>query len=207
MEDDARRDELGGDVSVGHEVPPGGYDVATPTSKRAWTVPALVAGLVVSLAVAAVFGTLYLTSDVTGAEVGGLLAEQTPAVEDQAARVANLLMNYDSTNLDEVSDQMLSIATGNFREQYEEILTSGEGLGPALEESSASSRGQITSGPDVYFKSGTEAVAFLETTQFAQSNSNPGGSTYIYVLKITLIETSDEEWKADGVEVLSTQQA
>ena len=207
MEDDARRDELGGDVPVGHETSPGGYGVTTPTPKASWTVPALVAGLIVSLAVAVVFGTLYLTSDVTGAEVGGLLAEQTPAVEDQAARVANLLMNYDSTNLDEVSDQMLSIATGNFRDQYEEILTSGEGLGPALEESSASSRGQITSGPDVYFKSGSEAVAFLETTQFAQSNSNPGGSTYIYVMKITLIETSDEGWKADGVEVLSTRQA
>lgn len=173
---------------------------------KRWLVPVLVAALVVSLASAGVFGALYLTSDVSSDEVGSVLAEQAPEVEDIGQRVANLLLNYDSTNLEEVSNQMLSIATGNFREQYAEVLSSGAGLGAALEEASASSRGSILEGPDVYFRSGTEAIAIMRVTQTAQSNSNPGGSTIDYVLKITLIDTQDGGWKADRVEVLSTQQ-
>jgi Mce-associated membrane protein len=184
MEDDARRDE--------------------PTRKM--LVPVLIAALVGALAAAGVFGTLYLTGDVSGAQVGEVLAGASPEVEDLAGRVANLLLNYDSTNLDEVSSQMLDIATGNFREQYEEVLAGGAGLGAALEEASASSRGQILDGPDVYFKSADEAIAIMRVTQTAQSNSNPGGSTIDYVLKVTMIDTSDGGWKADRVEVLSTQQ-
>ena len=182
-------------------------DESPPSSQpRRWLVPILVAALVVSLASAGVFGTLYLTSDVSSTEVGSALAAQAPEVEDIGQRVANLLLNYDSTNLGEVADQMLSIATGNFREQYEEVLASGAGLGAALEEASASSRGSILDGPDVYFQSGSEAIAIMRVTQTAQSNSNPGGSTIDYVLKITMIDTQDGGWKADRVEVLSTQQ-
>ncbi len=190
MDDDARRDELGGDIQ--------------PT--RRMVVPLLVAGLVVALAAAGVFGTLYLTGDVSGEAIGTALSEESPGVEDRAGTVANLLLNYDSTNLEEVSTQMLDVATGNFREQYEEVLAGGAGLGAALAEASASSRGQILDGPDVYFKSADEAIAIMRVTQTAQSNSNPGGSTIDYVLKITLIDTSDGGWKADRVEVLSTQQ-
>lgn len=177
-----------------------------PAAKKRWAVPVLVAALVVSLSSAGVFSALYLTSDVSSDEVGSALAEQVPEVSDIGQRVANLLLNYDSTNLEEVSNQMLAIATGNFREQYEEVLSSGAGLGAALQEASASSRGSILEGPDVYFRSGTEAIAIMRVTQTAQSNSNPAGSTIDYVLKITLIDTQDGGWKADRVEVLSTQQ-
>lgn len=206
MEDDARRDELGGDAPVGHEAPSGGYGVAGASHKRGWLVPLLSAGLVVAVATAAVLGALYLGGAVSGAEVGEVLSEETPEVEDRAGTVANLLLNYDSTNLEEVSNQMLAVATGNFREQYEEVLAGGAGLGNALEEASASSRGQILDGPDVYFKSADEAIAIMRVTQTAQSNSNPGGTTIDYVLKVTLIDTSDGGWKADRVEVLSTLQ-
>jgi hypothetical protein len=168
--------------------------------------PLLAGLLVVSLAAAAVFGYLYLTSDVSSEDVGSVLADESPEVQEISQRVATLLLNYDSTNLEEVADQMLGIATGNFREQYEEVLSSGAGLGAALEEASASSRGSILKGPDVYFRSGSEAIALMNVTQTAQSNSNPGGSTIDYVLKITLIDTQDGGWKADRVEVISTQQ-
>lgn len=180
--------------------------LSPPAQPRRWLVPVLIGALVVSLASAVVFASLYLASDVSSNEVGQVLSDHAPEVEDVAGRVANLLLNYDSTNLDEVAQQMLSVATGNFREQYEEVLSSGAGLGAALEEASASSRGQILEGPDVYFKSGSEAIAIMRVTQTAQSNSNPGGSTIDYVLKITLIDTQDGGWKADRVEVLSTQQ-
>jgi hypothetical protein len=174
--------------------------------RKNWVVPLLAALSVVGLTAAGVFGFLYLTSDVSSDDVGTVLSEQAPEVKSVAEQVAGLLLNYDSTNLEEVSDSMLGLATGNFREQYEEVLSSGAGLGAALEEASASSRGSILQGPDVYFQSGTEAIALMNVSQTAQSNSNPSGSTIDYVLKITLIDTQDGGWKADRVEVISTQQ-
>jgi hypothetical protein len=204
MDESARRDELGGDLSVDQEIP-----AAFPEQKpgpRRGLLAALIAALVVALCAAAVFGFLFLSRDVSSEDVGSALSEQVPEVKEVSQRVANLLLNYDSTNLEDVSDQMLGIATGNFREQYEEVLSSGAGLGAALEEASASSRGSILQGPDVYFQSGSEAIALMNVTQTAQSNSNPAGTTIDYVLKITLIDTQDGGWKADRVEVISTQQ-
>ncbi|HWC15177.1 MAG TPA: hypothetical protein VG929_11395 [Actinomycetota bacterium] len=235
MEERAREDELGGDLPVDRETP-GGYGVASsgaaashtegeptravrggtatsatepaPAAPRAGAlkVPLLVAALVVTTISAAVFATLYLTQETSPTEVSDVLADEAPEVRDTATRVANLLLNYDSTNLEAVSQQMLEVATGNFREQYEEVLAQGGGLGTALEEASASSRGEILEGPDVYFNSASEAIAITHVTQTAQSNTNPGGSTIDYILKITLIDTSEGGWKADRVEVLSTQQ-
>lgn len=205
MDESARSDELGGDMPVDREIPMAATSTSAP-GRKGWIVPLLTALTVVSLATAAVFGYLYLTIDVSSEDVGTALSEQAPEVEEVSRRVANLLLNYDSTNLEEVSAQMLDIATGNFREQYEEVLSSGAGLGAALEEASASSRGTILNGPDVYFQSGSEAIALMNVTQTAQSNSNPAGSTIDYVLKITLIDTQDGGWKADRVEVISTQQ-
>src|SRR3989337_612028 len=136
-EDAARRDELGGapvanDVAVAqpHE----------PDTKRRWLTPLLVGLTVVGLATAAVFGILYLRSEPSAEDVGAFLSDERPIIEERSRKVADLLVNYDSTNLDEVSSQMLELATGNFREQYEEVLASGGGLGSALEEQSASSR-------------------------------------------------------------------
>lgn len=229
-EEDARADELGGDMSVDSETPvahgrSAARETRTPASpgptaqpapeqvpeparpQRNLKVPLLAAGLVVALATAGVFATLYLTRATSPEEVTGLLAAERPEVADTAGQIANLLLNYDSTNLEEVSRQMLDLATGNFREQYEEVLSQGAGLGAALEEASASSRGQILEGPEVYFARSSEAIAILRVTQTAQSNSNPAGSTIDYVLKITLIDTADGGWKADRVEVLSSQQS
>lgn len=205
LDETARSDELGGDIPLDTYENAGNAKTAD-LKRRRWVTPLLVALTVVGLTAAAVFGSLYLGSDVTTDDVGAALSDEMPEVEEVSERVANLLLNYDSTNLEEVADEMLEIATGNFREQYEEVLSSGAGLGAALEEASASSRGSILKGPDVYFRSGSEAIALMNVTQTAQSNSNPGGSTIDYVLKITLIDTQDGGWKADRVEVISTQQ-
>jgi hypothetical protein len=201
-EDAARGDELGGDAPVDGDV---AVAHAQPTSRRRWTTPLLVAAAVVGLATAAVFGTLYLSSEPSTDEIGSFLSAEKPEIEERARRVGDLLVNYDSTTLDDVSQEMLDIATGNFREQYEEALSSGPGLSAALEEAAASSRGEILEGPDVSFRSPSEAIAIMSVKQTAQSNSNPGGQTIDYVLKITLIDTVDGGWKADRVEVISTQ--
>jgi hypothetical protein len=206
MDERARADELGGDMAIERDVPIG-PGATRPDAGRPWLIPVLIGALVVALSVAAVFGTLYISNDASLQEVGELLGAESPAVEERAVQIANLLLNYDSATLDRVAEDMLEISTGNFREQFEEILSQGGGLGTALEEASASSRGEILSGPDVYFRTASEAIAILQVTQIAQSSSNPGGQTIDYILKITLIDTSDGGWKADRVEVLSTTQA
>lgn len=219
--EDARGDELGGDIPVGGEALPLGSQVAaqrplgsdeatgttgTARTPRRFLIPALVAGLVIALATAGVFGALYLTAEISDEDVATALAEETDEVSDVAGTVSNLLLNYNSTNLDQVAEQMLEVATGNFAEQYEEVLSQGAGLGEALEEASASSQGSILEGPDIYYRSPSEAIAIVRVTQTAQSNSNPGGQTIDYVLKITMVDTEGAGWKADRVEVLSTQQ-
>lgn len=181
----------------------------TPSSEavspRRFLIPGLIAGLVVSLALAGTFGFLWLQSvDTSTEEVGAFLSEEAPAVADTATEVATLLINYDSTNIEERRDQVIPLTIGRFREQYEELLA--QGLGAALEETAASSRGQILQGPDVSFVSASEASAILQTTQTVQSNENVAGRTFNYVMQLTLIRTPEGDWKVNLFKILSQQE-
>lgn len=183
----------------------GGTSSSDVPSRRRFLVPALIAGLVVSLALAATFGFLWLQSvDTSTEEVGAFLSEEAPAVADTATEVATLLINYDSTNIEERRDQVIPLTIGRFREQYEDLLA--QGLGAALEETAASSRGQILQGPDVSFVSASEASAILQTTQTVQSNDNVAGRTFTYVMQLTLIRTPEGDWKVNLFEILSQQE-
>lgn len=174
-------------------------------ARRRFLIPALIAGLVVSLALAGTFTFLWLQSvDTSAAEVSSFLAEEAPEVADTAAEVATLLINYDSTNIDERRAEVVPLSIGRFREQYEDLLS--QGLGAALEKSAASSRGQILQGPDVSFVSASEATAILQTTQTVQSNDNVSGRTFNYVMKLTLIRTPEGSWKVNLFEILSQQE-
>jgi hypothetical protein len=169
---------------------------------KRFLVPGLIAGLVLALCLAGTFFFLWLqTADPQPDDVREFLAAETPSVEERAIQVTNLLLTYDSTNLDEVTDKMLAISTGNFKQQYEDLIEV-QGLGEALGEAKASSRGQILQGPDVAFSGPSEAVAILNVTQTTQNKENPAGTTVNYVIRITLVDTSDGGWKADSVDLL-----
>lgn len=156
-------------------------------------------------AVAGTFGFLWLQAvDTSREEVGSYLAEEGPQVADTATEVATLLMNYDATNIDQRRGEIVKLSVGRFREQYEDLLS--QGLGAALEETAASSRGEILQGPDVSFISGSEAVAILRTTQTVQSNDNPSGRTFEYVMQLTMIDTPEADWKVNLIEILSTRE-
>lgn len=172
--------------------------------KRRLLVPLLIAGLVVSVALAAVFGILWIQNKETSAdEVQSFLGDEAATVQSRADKIVNLLMNYDAANLDDVSEQVLALATGSFAEDYRDTLK--RGLGDALKENTASSRGQILDGPDVFFKSPSEATAIVRAQQTTQSNDDPTGQTFTYVMQLTLVDTTDGGWKADGVQILSQQ--
>lgn len=172
---------------------------------RRFLLPALTGGLVFALALAASFATLWLkTRDTEPDEVAAFLEQERAEVERTATQVATLLSNYDATNIDEVVEEMLGITTGSFRKDYQETFEAG--FGEAIKNASTSARGEILSGPDVSFRSADEAVTVVRVSQTIQNDQNPGGRTYVDVMQITLINTSDGGWKADRVEILGGQE-
>ncbi len=178
---------------------------ARPSNPRRFLVPALSAALVVSLALAATFIALWRqASETTPEEVATVLQSQRGDVERVAAEVIGLLTNYDATNIDQVAARMLEISTGNFRKDYESTFASG--LGGALEKVQASTRGQILSGPDISFRTASEAVAISRVSETVQNKDLPTGRTFEYLIEITLIDTVDGGWKADRVEILSGEE-
>lgn len=193
------------DSSAPPEVAPGTTEETRSHRHRLRLVPVLIAGLVVALALAGTFAFLWLQAvDTSAEEVAAYLSEQTPEVHEVATEVATLLINYDSTNLEERAEAIVPLSVGRFRQQYEDLIS--QGLGEALEDTAASSRGQILQGPDISFASPSEAIAILETTQTTQSNENPGGRTFNYVMRLTLIDTPEGGWKVNLFEVLSQQE-
>lgn len=175
-----------------------------PGSRRPVALVALGGFSVFAVALAVTFAVLWAqSSKPSSQDVSAALNEASPRVAKNATAVATLLMNYDAANLDDVSNQLLELSTGNFREDYQDVLTGG--LGDALEKAGASSRGQILDGPDVYFKSSDEAVALMRLSQTTQSAEAPGGQSFVYVMKITLVETEAGGWRADRVEILSQE--
>ena len=172
-------------------------------SRRRWPLIALVAALVLAGALAATFGLLWWQARETQPEDvrNYLLAEVAPT-EERSEQLITLLLNYDATNIAQRPDEIRPLATGRFLEQYNELI--GQGLDELLEEASSSSRGQIISGPDISFRSPSEAIALARVSQTAQSQDNPQGTTYVYVLKLTLVKTT-EGWLADEVEILSEE--
>lgn len=188
------------------DTPIAGEQPAAPSRRRVPLVPLLIALLVFTVASAGAFAALWLGTDdeVTSRDVERFLDAREPAVTERAAEVMNLLLNYDATSIDEVGDQLLELSTGNFFEDYEDLVGGGN-LERALRRASASSRGQIVDGPDVYFRDPAEAAAIITVSQTTQSRSNPTGVTTEYVFRIILTQTPDGEWKASDITVLSTR--
>src|SRR5918999_540795 len=105
--------------------------------KRSLLVPFLIGGLVFAVVLATTFAVLWAQSrNTTADEVAAFLGAEKSVVGDRATELIGLLMNYDSTNLEEVSAEVLELSTGGFAEDYEDILAGG--LSSALEESTAS---------------------------------------------------------------------
>lgn len=170
---------------------------------RRLAVPILIGALVLALALATTFFVLWLqTADPSATDVNDYLSSQEPAVEERSTEVAKLLFTYDSTTLDEVADRLLGLSTGNFAVEYEKLIFQ-RGLKDALEKAEASSRGVILEGPDVSFTGANEAQVLFNIRQTVQNKDTPGGTSVVYVTRLTLVNTEDEGWKADRIELLS----
>lgn len=174
---------------------------------RRLLVPLLIAGLVLMLALATTFFVLWLaTADPSATDVDDYLSSHKADVEERSSEVAKLLFTYDSTTLDEVSERILGLATGNFAVEYEKLIFQ-RGLKDALETAKASSRGVILEGPDVSFIGANEAQVLFNIRQTVQNKDTPEGTSVVYVTRLTLVNTEGGGWKADRIELLSYEEA
>lgn len=174
-----------------------------PAAPRRWLVPALIAALAVAFSLVVTFFVLWLgTADPTGEDVEKYMASHKPAVEERSTEVAKLLFTYDSTTLEQVTERMLELSTGNFAVEFEQNIVE-RGLGDALENAKVSSRGIILEGPDASFIGSSEAQVIFNIRQTVQNKDIPGGKSFVYVARLTLVNVEGEGWKADRIELLS----
>lgn len=157
----------------------------------------LILALIGAVVATGLFCGLWLMSRSTNPEeIDRALDQEAPDARAAADEVIELLINLDAGNVDEAGERVLELSTGNFREDYEELLP---GLGPAFEEAGASASGEVLDGPDVAFIASGEAVA---VARVAQTTTVEGTERSVgFTLRLTLVK-DDEAWKADTFELL-----
>ena len=164
----------------------------------------LIIGLLVVIAVLGGLLAYLFTqaSETDPGEVARYLRERSGTVADRATEVINALMTYNAGSVEGQRDVLEELTSGEFAEQYEELL--GGGLDEVLAETGASSEGEIASGPDISFTSPTKALALARVVQEVSSDENPAGRTIFYVMRITFTDTNDEGL-AERLVILSQQ--
>ena len=163
-----------------------------PTSTKVVT-PLLSAALVAAV----LFAGLWLMSRSTSPDdIDRALAQEAPKAHDTAEEIIELLVNLDAESADVGGERILELSTGDFRDDYEELLP---GLGPAFEETGAKATGEIVDGPDITFSASDEATAVAKV---AQTTTVDGAERTVgFTVRLALVG-HDDTWKADGFEPL-----
>ncbi len=155
----------------------------------------------IATALAVAFAFLWRAEQETEpGEVAAYLRGEAGVVSDATGSIVTTLMNYEAANVDAVSEELLPLATGHFRADYEELIT--QGLGEALARSGATSEGRIAAGPDVSFVSATKAYALATVMQKVTSSAEDEPRTNYYLMRLTFVDDAGT-WKADELDVLS----
>ena len=163
----------------------------------------LVIWLVIALAVAGAMAALWLDERATDpSEVTAFLRDGAPDAGSTATKVLTSIVNYDPDTVEENQDELLGLATGAFRADYEDLLSGG--LGAALEETETRSEGEIVDGPEVAFTSATRGTAVARLVQDISSLTESGDRRVLLVMRLGLV-LEDGTWKADRLEILSQQ--
>lgn len=157
----------------------------------------LILGLGAALVTAGLFAGLWTAERAnTPQEIDRALGEEAPAVRDTAVEVVELLINVDADSIEETGERVLALSTGNFREDYEEVLPS---LGPAFEEAGATTEGAIVEGPDISFSGSNEAFAVAKVVQTSEVHGTERTSGF--TIRLALLRDG-ARWRADRFEIL-----
>jgi hypothetical protein len=181
----------------------------TEGSPRAAGVPGVLVVLMVALvAAAAAFGYLWVRDRGTDpTEINGFLQTRLLGVTERAHTATELLMDYTSGTLEERSERLLAVSTGDFQEQYQTLLEGG--LSEALSKANTTAKARIVDGPDASFLSSDDAVAIVRVIQTAKKEGAPLPRRIYYVLRFALTDISPDQenpdWRISELRILSQQ--
>jgi hypothetical protein len=164
--------------------------------------------MVVFLAAAAAFGYLWVRDRGTDPiEIDDYLKRNELGVTERAHTATELLMDYTTGTLEERSERLLAVSTGDFQDQYETLLEGG--LSEALTKANTTAKARIVDGPNPSFLSSEEAVAIVRVIQTARKEGAPLPRRIYYVLRFALTDISPDEenpdWRISELQILSQQ--
>lgn len=121
-------------------------------------------------------------------------------VLDVSRRFVALLTTYNTSTIERQRSQVLAIATGKFRGEYQQLT--GSGFVATLKERQADSRGKVVriAVVDTQDEAAT-VLALVEVTTTNRDLKTPRVDSNL--LEISLVETSGG-WKVDAVTILGT---
>ena len=155
------------------------------------------ASLVLAISVAVVLGLLSVVLAVL-LVADGSDDDEVTELRRTAGRFAEVLVTYDHRDPDEHRDAVLGLATGSFREEYEDAFD--EGLSQIITEVEAVSTGFVK---DVYLSEIDEGQAAAVVVVDVEHDGAGGPRTLrdLY-FRLTLVEV-EGAWKIDQVTDLS----
>lgn len=155
----------------------------------------------IGLAIAGAFGFLWAQERaVEPAEVTTYLSEHDEAAGSTATKIISAIVTYSPETVAEQAEEIRGLATGQFLEEYEELLAGG--LDEVVSETAATSDGQIATGPDIAFISAERATAVARVVQEITTTGDGQDRTVFSVMRLGLV-MEDGTWKADQLEILS----
>jgi Mce-associated membrane protein len=162
-----------------------------PSAERAGGGRSAALILVTSLAVALAVSVAVLAVLLAGDDDG---PDRVDEVRRAAGTFGEALLTYDHRDPEAHRDQVLSLSTGSFREEYEDAFD--EGLGPVISGAEAVSRGVAK---DVYVSELGEADAQAIVVLDVDVTGIAGPRTLRdFYVRLTFVEVQGE-WKVDQV--------
>lgn len=121
-------------------------------------------------------------------------------VRDSATRFVALLTTYNATTIERQRSQVLALATGKFRSEYEQLT--GSGFTATLKERQAESKG--TAVRIAVQEVGDDTATVLALVQVTTTNKDlKTPRVENNLLELSLVDTS-KGWKIDAVTILGT---
>jgi Mce-associated membrane protein len=150
--------------------------------------------ILIGILVAAILAESVLVFRGSGTE------RQQDDVLDVSRRFVVLLTTYNATTIERQRSQVLALATGKFRDQYNELT--GSSFVTTLEERQADSKGALVriAVSDVEGDNAT-VLAVVRVTTTNKDLKGPRADTNL--LEVTLVKTSSG-WRIDNVNILGT---
>ena len=136
------------------------------------------------------------------AEAWAIICPEEERVRDDALNVSRrfvaLLTTYNAGTIERQRSQVLSLATGEFRGQYDELT--GGGFGATLRERQADSKGTVVR--IAVSEAGDEIAKVLALVQVTTTNKDTKAPRVENnLLEVSLVKTSSG-WKVDAVKIL-----